>query len=163
MWGQVGKSKKQAIFKDEHGTVLGKGMDFQGNAHFEGTVRIDCGFKGEIMADDLLIIGEHAVIMGTIVCGTIISRGRLEGDITATTKVQLLKPAVLIGNVRSPSFSMEEGVNFRGFSDVGHAQVDVFGVSPRPSENGRHDRQPLEDLDGHGKKANALCNGEKFV
>ena len=114
------------MFEDDGYTVLGKGLDLKGEAHFEGTVWIDSFFEGEIMSDDLLILGEHAVIKGTIVCESIISSGRMMGDITATTKVQLLKPAVLIGNVHSPSFSVEEGVNFRGFSHVGAAPTEVF-------------------------------------
>ena len=153
MWGKNYKPKKETIFEDDDYTVLGKGLDLKGNARFEGTVWIDSFFEGEIMSDDLLIIGEHAVIKGSIVCGSIISSGLVMGDISARTKVQLLKPAVLIGNVHSPSFSVEEGVNFRGFSDVGATLSDVLGVNPQQSENGRHDWQQLGSVhDINGEK-----------
>ena len=41
--------------------------------------------------------------------------------ITANKKIQLLKPAVLIGDVHTPTFSMEEGVYFQGECDMGAA------------------------------------------
>ncbi len=144
MWGEKGKPKKETIFEDDHYTFLGKGVDFKGKAQFEGTVRVDGHFEGEIMTDDTLIIGEHAVIKGTIIGGTIVSGGRVEGNITATHKVQLLKPAVLIGDVHSPGFSMEDGVYFQGLCDMGAAPAQVFDVEVDRSENGALDSKDLQ-------------------
>lgn len=120
MWGdKEEKKKKETIFEEDHYTFLGKGVDFKGKANFDGTVRVDGHFEGEITTGDTLIIGEHAVIKGSITGGVIVSGGKVEGNIVASKKVQLLKPAVLIGDVSSPSFSMEEGVLFQGVCDMG--------------------------------------------
>jgi len=144
MWGEKGKQKKETIFEDDHYTFLGKGVDFKGRAQFEGTVRVDGHFEGEITTDDTLIIGEHAVIKGTIVGGTIVSGGRVEGNITASLKVQLLKPAILIGDVHTPSFSMEEGVHFRGMCDMGVVPAEASDGITANSENGHHRLQEKE-------------------
>ncbi len=144
MWGEKVKQKKETIFEDDHYTFLGKGVDFKGKAQFEGTVRVDGHFEGEITTDDTLIIGEHAVIKGTINGGTIVSGGRVEGNITASNKVQLLKPAVLIGDVHSPGFSMEEGVYFHGMCDMGAAPAQVFDVEAEHSENGSQESKNLQ-------------------
>ena len=128
MWGEKEKAQKQAGFGQEFYTFLGKGVDFKGKAQFEGTVRVDGNFEGEITIDDTLIIGEHALIKGTITGGTIVSSGRIEGIITANKKIQLLKPAVLIGDVHTPIFAMEEGVYFQGECDMGAApNLDMDG------------------------------------
>ena len=76
-----------------------------------------------------MIIGEHAVIKGSIAGGVIVSGGKVEGNIVASKKVQLLKPAVLIGDVHSPLFSMEEGVLFQGVCDMGISQLDDLNTS----------------------------------
>jgi len=144
MWGEKGKQKKETIFEDDHYTFLGKGVDFKGRAQFEGTVRVDGHFEGEIATDDTLIIGEHAIIKGTIVGGTIVSGGRVEGNITASEKVQLLKPAILIGDVNAPSFSMEEGVHFRGMCDMGVVPAEASDGIPVNIENGHHRPQERE-------------------
>jgi len=125
MWGNKDeKKKKETIFEGDYYTFLGKGVDFKGKANFEGTVRVDGHFEGEITTADTLIIGEHAVIKGTITGGVIVSGGKVEGNITASKKVQLLKPAVVIGDVHSPSFSLEEGVLFQGICDMGISQLE---------------------------------------
>lgn len=58
MWGEKPK-KRETIFDERHYTFLGKGVDFKGTAQFEGTVRVDGRFEGEMHTDDTLIIGEH--------------------------------------------------------------------------------------------------------
>ncbi len=131
MWGAKADKKWDAIFEEATYTFLGKAVDFKGKAKFDGSVRIDGHFDGHIIAEDTLILGEHAVIKGEIVCGIIICSGKVDGNITASQKVQLLKPAVLVGGVRTPSFSMEEGVLFHGTCDM-----DINGLDDIPSQSG---------------------------
>jgi len=130
MWGAKADKKREPIFEEGTYTFLGKGVDFKGKAKFDGSVRIDGRFDGQIIAEDTLVIGEHAVIKGEIVCGTIICKGKVDGNITASQKVQLLKPAVQIGSVHTPSFFVEEGVMFHGTCDMG-----VSGLDDLPSES----------------------------
>ena len=144
MWGEKDNKKKETIFDEEHYTFLGRGVDFKGKAQFDGTVRVDGHFEGEITTADTLIIGEHAVIKGTIIGGVIVSGGKVEGNITASKKVQLLKPAVLIGDVHSPSFSVEEGAVFQGKFDM--------GISPNLAMEPEQDLENVHDLATHRDK-----------
>ncbi len=137
MWGEKEKTDKNAGFGQEFYTFLGKGVDFKGKAQFEGTVRVDGNFEGEITIDDTLIIGENAIIKGTITGGTIVSSGRIEGVITADKKIQLLKPAVLIGDVHTPTFAMEEGVYFQGECDMGVAPATDMDLDDHLMGNGK--------------------------
>ncbi len=107
-------------------------------------MRVDGNFEGEIAIDDTLIIGETAVIKGTITGGTIVSSGRIEGVITANKKIQLLKPAVLIGDVHTPTFAMEEGVYFQGECDMGAAPNLEMDIDERTFTNGQAKTQKLE-------------------
>ena len=50
---------KQAA-QGEITTLLGRGAAFEGKLTFDGTVRIDGRFKGEVFSDDVLVIGEGA-------------------------------------------------------------------------------------------------------
>ena len=109
----------ETLNADESYTFLAKGVVIEGIAKFEGVLRIDGHFNGAINTNDMLIIGEHAVIRGTITADEIISSGKIEAKLTAKKKIQLLHPAVLIGDITTPSFSMEEGVFFQGRCDMG--------------------------------------------
>src|SRR5580704_270215 len=55
--------------------LLGRGTSFEGKLHFEGRVRIDGAFKGEIQSDDVLIIGDGAEVTAEIEVATVIVRG----------------------------------------------------------------------------------------
>ncbi len=117
MWERTkGQSTDEEPF-----TVLGKDVRFKGVARFNGTVQLDCYFEGDIHAAEVLVVGDDAIIQGTIHAGTVISSGKIRGDITASEKVQLLKAAVLIGNVQTPSFSIADGAYFKGYCDMGAA------------------------------------------
>ena len=137
MWGAKADKKWDAIFEEGTYTFLAKGVDFKGKAKFEGSVRIDGHFDGQIIAEDTLILGEHAVIKGEIVCGNFISKGKVDGNITASQKIQLLKPAVLVGGVRTASFSLEEGVLFNGMCDMGINGLDDLSAQAGDGDNVR--------------------------
>ena len=144
MWGEKEKNKNEVGFGQEFYTFLGKGVDFKGKAKFEGTVRVDGNFEGEIIIDDTLIIGENALIKGTITGGTIVSSGRIEGVITANKKIQLLKPAILIGDVHTPTFAVEEGVYFQGECDMGVAPNLDLDLDEQVMANGQATTTKLE-------------------
>lgn len=139
MWGTPAEQKDkkwESMFEEGAYTFLGKGVDFKGKAKFDTSVRIDGHFDGQIASQDTLIIGEGGVVKGEITCETIICSGKIEGNIVASQKVQLLKPAVLIGGVRAPSFSVEEGVVFHGSCDMGVSGLDdVSSQSGEAAEN----------------------------
>jgi cytoskeletal protein CcmA (bactofilin family) len=98
---------------------------------FEGTARIDGRLEGDISTEGTLLVGNDAVIEGNIVAGIVICGGSISGDIIASEKVELKAPAVLIGRVKAPRLSLEEGVSFMGSSEV---QNTVNGVSEEESD-----------------------------
>lgn len=95
-------------------TFLGEGIKFKGVASFVGTVRIDGRINGEIHTDGRVEVGPHAVIEGTITACELISHGTINGSIIAANQVRLLSSSVLIGEVHTPVFSVEEGAHFEG-------------------------------------------------
>jgi cytoskeletal protein CcmA (bactofilin family) len=101
---------------DEIHGLLGKGTEFQGHLKFDGTVRIDGLYRGEIQTSGTLLIGEGARVEADVNCGTLIVNGEIQGDIKATNRVEALAPARIIGNVFSPVLVINEGVFFDGNS-----------------------------------------------
>jgi cytoskeletal protein CcmA (bactofilin family) len=127
MWDK----KREGDSDNGHFTVLGKDVTFKGIVHFHSTVQLDSSIEGEIHAKGMLVIGENATIRGTIVAETIVTRGKIHGNVTATSKIQLLKPAVVLGDISAPSFSMEEGAFFKGSIDMGsHPVIDELQQTP---------------------------------
>jgi cytoskeletal protein CcmA (bactofilin family) len=118
------KREVQQYQRDTHtstgdlNALLGKGSEFEGKLAFEGKVRIDGTFTGEISTNDTLHIGEGAKVSAEISCGTVIVEGDVVGNIKATGAVELHRPAKVRGDITSPSLSIEKGVVFEGRSKM---------------------------------------------
>src|SRR5262245_13802466 len=95
-------------------TLLGKGSEFEGKLTFEGQVRIDGKFSGQIFTKDVLVIGDGARVNAEINAGTVIVNGVVEGNIKAAQTIELHQPARVKGNIETPSLSMDKGVIFEG-------------------------------------------------
>jgi cytoskeletal protein CcmA (bactofilin family) len=109
--------------------LLGAGAEFDGKLTFKGTVRIDAVFKGTIITDDVLVVGEHARIEAEITCGTIIVHGSVRGNIRAKNAVELHHPAQVRGDLSTPSLTMEKGVLLHGAVRMEEAER---GAAARP-------------------------------
>ena len=94
--------------------LLGKGSEFEGKLSFEGIVRIDGIMKGEINSKDKLIIGEGARVEAEITVGSAMVSGEVTGNINASSEVELLAPAKMRGNIKTPSLIIQKGVIFEG-------------------------------------------------
>ena len=120
MWKKALPTLEESpIHQEADYTFLAKGVKIEGTANLKGVVRIDGDYQGAIYTNDTLIIGEHAMIRGSITANEIICSGKLEATLVAKTKIQLLSPAVIIGKVATPALIMEEGAVFQGSCDMG--------------------------------------------
>lgn len=99
---------------NEINALLGKGSEFEGKLTFEGTVRIDGHFKGEIFSDDVLIVGEGAEVEAEIKVNRVIVYGSVHGNVISPGGINLHAPARLLGSIATRSLTIEEGVIFDG-------------------------------------------------
>jgi cytoskeletal protein CcmA (bactofilin family) len=106
---------------DEITAFLGKGTSFEGRLLFEGVVRIDGHFCGDIFTRDTLVIGPEAVVTAQVDAEIVIIAGRFEGRIRAGTKVEILETGSLRGVVQSPALKIQEGGIFDGTTQMEEA------------------------------------------
>src|SRR5262245_11667156 len=97
-------------------TLLGRGATFEGKLTFEGTVRIDGRFKGEVFSDDTLVIGEGAHVEAEIDIGDVIVQGTVVGNIKAKRSIEVHAPGRVKGDLHTPSLQIDKGVIFEGRS-----------------------------------------------
>ncbi|MEK7841135.1 MAG: polymer-forming cytoskeletal protein [Deltaproteobacteria bacterium] len=99
---------------------IGKDVFITGKLGFEGSVRIDGKFNGEIDAiNGTIIIGEGALIEAKVVVDTAIISGEFRGDIEGKSRVELKVPGKLFGNIRTTNLVIGEGVIFEGTCEMG--------------------------------------------
>jgi len=112
-------------------TLLGKGSEFEGKLTFEGQVRIDGKFSGQIFTKDILVVGEGAHVLAEVNAGTVIVNGMVEGNVRATQLVELHAPGRVKGNIETPALTMDRGVIFEG-----SCKMENLGKMPPPPPGG---------------------------
>lgn len=113
-------------------TLLGKGSEFEGKLTFEGQVRIDGKFSGQIFTKDTLVIGDGARVNAEINAGTVIVNGVVEGNIKATQIIELHQPGRIKGNLETPALSIDKGVVFEGSCKM--ENIGKGAAAPTPIE-----------------------------
>ncbi len=108
---------------------MGEDTEFSGTLSFEGTVRIDGKFEGEVITDDTLIIGQKGQVTADIRAGTVICEGQINGTIIATSRIDIHASSHVIGNIKTPSLSVEVGSTFDGQCDMSSDDKKVVSLS----------------------------------
>lgn len=99
---------------------IGAGVAITGKLNFEGSVRIDGKFNGEVDAiNGTLIVGEGAFMEGKAVVDTAIISGEFKGDIEGKSRIELKGPGKLFGNIKTTNLIIGEGVIFEGTCEMG--------------------------------------------
>ena len=116
---------KESLENNPEQTFLGKGALFNGNLSFKGTLCIDGTFTGQIKTSDILIISEDGKIEADIHAGTVICEGLVKGNIVASKKVELRPKSKIIGNIESPSLTIEVGASLDGKCNMTNKQTNT--------------------------------------
>lgn len=90
-------------------TLLDKGCEFIGKLSFEGVVRIDGVFQGEIFSQDHLIIGEGAVVEASVQVGELEIAGTFKGQIMAREKLVVHPTGRIQGHIQTRELEVHRG------------------------------------------------------
>src|SRR5688572_4086014 len=131
-------SQAAAISVGQTHTILGPEAAFDGKLTFQGAVRIDGKFSGEIITEDVLVIGESGEVTANISVGSLILNGLVRGNVRAKKAVELHAPARLYGDIETPQLVIHSGVIFEG-----HCKMENVGKNaPRAPEILKTDDKP---------------------
>jgi cytoskeletal protein CcmA (bactofilin family) len=98
--------------------ILGKGAEFIGKLIFNGTVRIDGDFQGEIEGQGSLVVGEGALVKANIAVKSVYIGGEVQGNIEVKEKITIHSTGKFLGDIQTPVVIMEEGAFFDGKSNM---------------------------------------------
>ena len=102
--------------EDIVGGFLDHGTEVSGELQFSNTLRIDGNFRGSIIGEDRLIIGEQAVVHADIKVGDIEIRGQIYGNVEVQHQAEILSTGLLQGDLRSAVLIIQAGATFEGRS-----------------------------------------------
>ncbi|GAC1446098.1 MAG: polymer-forming cytoskeletal protein [Pyrinomonadaceae bacterium] len=102
--------------KDGSLGFIGDVVKFTGEVHFKSMLRIDGNFSGQIHSPEgtLIISSSGQVTDAVINVATAMIQGTVNGDVTASKRVELSSSAKVTGTLSAGTLVMQEGAIFDG-------------------------------------------------
>ena len=107
-------ARRDARAEAGDGAGLGGRLTFRGEVSGEGDFRILGKFDGEINVTGRVYVGEGAEVDANINAAAIVIGGTVRGNLSASTRVEILPSGVLTGSLRTGSFSAADGASVKG-------------------------------------------------
>ena len=139
MWKGKENMKKDDV---QIKAYMGEDTVFNGSLTFEGTVRIDGKFEGQVITEDTLIVGETGRLIAEISAGTVVCMGRVEGTVMASKKVEIHSTSKVIGNVKSPALYIELGGVLDGTCDMTGKETKIIPLVKTEEKEKKSINQP---------------------
>jgi len=109
--------------------VLELGVEVEGKMQISnGTVRLNTTFKGEIVGQGAVVVGEQGEVEASIQANNITIRGKVKGAVRATERLEIQEHGVLLGDIDTPVLIIEPG----GYFD-GHCHMPTPDVGKQPA------------------------------
>ena len=94
---------------------VGNGTTLTGEANFKGMLRVDGTLSGRVSsADGTLIVSTGGQVDANVEVSVAQIYGTVNGDITATKRIELGRVAKVTGNIQTPALIIEQGAIFEG-------------------------------------------------
>jgi cytoskeletal protein CcmA (bactofilin family) len=101
---------------------LDRGARLEGTLTFDDVFRIDGAFKGTIVSDSELVIGDGGLVEGEIRVGRLAVSGTVRGIIHATERIEVHAGGRLFAEIHAPALVVEEGAVIQGAVEAGAAR-----------------------------------------
>lgn len=95
-------------------SLIAPGMSIVGDCETDGTVRIEGKVEGSIKAGKSVVVGRSGEVVGDIFTQDAIVSGRISGNITAESRLELQATCDIQGEIRSRRVQLDEGARFNG-------------------------------------------------
>ncbi|MBP1768089.1 MAG: uncharacterized protein H6P98_2204 [Candidatus Aminicenantes bacterium] len=115
---------------DEHRMTgfFDKDTEFRGELSFKGSFRIDGRFKGTVVSDSMLVIGDQGVVEADVKVGYLVINGEIKGTLQAEEKVEIHGHARVFGTIVTPKLKVEEGALIEAKCQIGEVQGQTASV-----------------------------------
>ena len=108
------------VAPNEIAALLGRGTRYEGKLTFDGQVRIDGAFTGDVFSHGTLIVGEGAELDGSFNVGTLLVLGGVvSGKVIARELVELHAAAIVHADIETPKLFVDRGAKLYGKCTMG--------------------------------------------
>ena len=95
-------------------TLINEGTEIEGKVSFSGTVLLNGRVRGEIISNDVLVVGEKGAVNASIHAGIVEISGEVVGNISASDRIELRANCRVYGDIEAPVVIIDEGALLEG-------------------------------------------------
>ena len=111
---------------------IGKSVVMKGELSGSEDLAVDGTVEGTIeLRDNVLIIGPNGRVKAQVFAKAVIVSGTVNGDITASERIDIREEGSVDGNIVSPRVAIADGAHFRGSVDI--QKKGSPGGKPQPA------------------------------
>ena len=110
-------------------SLIGPGMKVVGDCETDGTLRIEGAVQGTVRAGKAVVIGRDGLVIGDVVTQDAVISGRVEGSVTAESRLELQASCEIEGEVHTPRLQLEEGAVFNGSLSMASTATETAAAS----------------------------------
>src|SRR2546430_8839358 len=112
-------TESESLARDiKEGTLtgfVGNGTTLTGEASFKGMLRVDGTLSGNVRSEDgTLIVSTNGRVEANVEVAVAQIYGTVNGDITASKRIEMGRVAKVTGNIQTPALVIENGAIFEG-------------------------------------------------
>jgi cytoskeletal protein CcmA (bactofilin family) len=100
-------------------SIIGPGMKITGDCESDGTIRVEGSIEGSVRAAKSVVVGKDGLVVGDVTTQDAIIAGRVNGSVTAESRVELQASCRIEGDIRSRRVKLEEGGQVDGALHMG--------------------------------------------
>ena len=98
---------------------IGKSVVIKGELSGSEDLYVDGQVEGTIsLKNNSLTVGPHGQVKASVEAKGVVVQGKLEGNVTASDRVELRKAAIVTGDITTQRISIEEGAYLKGKVDI---------------------------------------------
>lgn len=97
-------------------TVLSNQIKLEGRLRSTSNIRFDGEMLGDLTTEGDLAVGEQGSVKGNVDGRNVVVGGRIEGNVTATGRLEILATGKVFGDITVASLIIDEGGILRGKS-----------------------------------------------
>lgn len=117
--------------REVHGSVMGAGLSFRGEVSGDGDFHVAGKFEGDINVTGRVMVADGAQVDANINALAIVIGGTVRGNLSASTRVEILPTGVLTGSLKTGSFAAADGASVKGEVWVEPAGARTTTAAPK--------------------------------
>lgn len=133
----AGKTGGRAAASEATLSIISAGTTITGDIACGGVLKVEGRIEGSVLEARQVMLAKEGVIQGGVSANEVVVGGVIDGDVTATDRLELQTSAVVNGDITTKSIVVMEGARING----GVKMTEIALVSPGAGSRGGRDNR----------------------